>query len=1475
MKTGLIVVYSVLAAALVSSCFSKPDPFAAGDGSGGDPVAAGDLVAVGDLAAELIDGRLDAADDAPGDGAGNPETADVGPMTDVGPDAIADTGRDLEDTLAEDILETNEVVEADVCQPQCQDEECGPDGCGGNCGECEDDEVCLESSGDCELDYCKWGLSTPGCCADDIVYRCVAGELEKEDCKQNPEEQGACGWDETKQQFGCVSPDGPPPPADAPPVFCCQPTCQPGQLCGDSGCWEPCGECEVGLMCDAEFQCVCKPDCDDKECGDDGCGGNCGECIGSAAECDEGECQCQNLCDPETHACGDDGCGGSCGTCDDNEECIEFVCECFADCTGKVCGSDGCTGTCGECDGNLAECVDGQCQCDPVCDGLECGDDGCGDLCGSCDCGEDCVDGTCIPNKCDGKACGDDGCGSTCGECTGDNETCENFQCICNPICLDVLANQPFYCGDDGCGESCPCADGSKCMEQVCAVFAADCVNVPEATPCYDNDPCTPTGLCEGAACKVAEDPCNDADVCTIDSCDNEKGECVHESIAAQCVLEPDNPCMLYDCHPVEGCTEEALDQVPCADGDPCTSGDACQQGTCVGQEDQSGCDFDHDGLINEVEDLCDYAFDPQNPDVNGIDGADACEQLEAHGAFALSRPISLAVPGGAMARRTNEPVEIPLANGLLDSSVVGYWRVAKGQAADLTGNGNDGVLTFVTTTDSPLDGADGALLFSGIGTVAVLADDAGPGNGALLEKFTISLWFRPDSVGGDLQYLWYDASAAGDNVLAITPNGNLSFTMAIENGQVSVVCGQPTADTWHHASVTFDGAVFACGLDGQFSEFMSAQSPAAGTTGTSLGNTPVTKKWPFKGAMDDVILFERALSKNELDVYYHSSASYGTSFVPGAQPDHDDVRLTETTGDQEEGLVFVKRSRVFGVLPHSDSDAKGVAGYWRMDGDGKASMGGVELDGATASATAVKGRFGDPGGALRFATNADALVVPDHDDLEFEATESFTVETWIRMENPDNLLSMVLRKRLDTSSIFYQMPISGGRIHCELSGGAPLYYKADTLINDGHWHHVACVLNREAGRAQVYVDGLLDKSLPIPVGFNQPIANAGPLTVGTTNENPKAHNLNVDELLIHTVAKSADYLYHRARPGIPKLRFLANTQLGPTDGEFPVRSYDLHWGNPTATANPAAITSLDQAQPLCPGLLNHCLGYAGWWRFDDAGLPMAVDSATAKNNGAFLATPQYQAGQVGSALVFDGTNQVVAVDSTASLESPLEGLTLEVVAAFQGSSPAAGAHLASKAYCDEGVHAQSYTLGGTDAFAEEWAEQKSGWLGLATAVAGYEFWFAPEDSLIWDGSFETLAAVYDPPGVDLFVNQVTKIAAKEGAVQYDGGKLTIGAMTYGCDPVQDTYKGHFAGAIDSVRIMNRALMPDEFLQYPPMSHAYDPLDIDQDGDGVPESGFAEPCSGGQSFGCNDNCPTLWNPGQEDSNGCGAGDACC
>ncbi|NOZ02212.1 MAG: hypothetical protein GXP54_10025, partial [Deltaproteobacteria bacterium] len=327
------------------------------------------------------------------------------------------------------------------CVPDCDGKECGSDGCGGTCGECPDGLQCLEPKHLC-ITGCGGieDLVPPECCEDGVVYYCVGSgpgkNVKHYSCYEMNGPGSFCGWDQWGMSIDCLDekPVVPPPTCG----FC---SCKDKQ-CGPNGCGGTCGECYPGEVC-IEGKC-CLINCFDKQCGPDGCGGTCGECAPGEA-CVAGTCVCVPAC--EDKQCGPDGCGGECGTCKDGFACEDGLCveePCEPDCTGKDCGDDGCDSECGTCKhGYVCEnhmCVEAPCK--PDCAGKDCGGDGCDSECGTCKHGyvcenHMCVEAPCKPD-CAGGNCGDDGCGGECGTCAADS-VCSDGLCV--PVSPDVTSD--------------------------------------------------------------------------------------------------------------------------------------------------------------------------------------------------------------------------------------------------------------------------------------------------------------------------------------------------------------------------------------------------------------------------------------------------------------------------------------------------------------------------------------------------------------------------------------------------------------------------------------------------------------------------------------------------------------------------------------------------------------------------------------------------------------------------------------------------------------------------------------------------------------------------------------------------------------------------------------------------------------------------------------------------------------------------
>jgi len=174
------------------------------------------------------------------------------------------------------------------CTPSCDSRQCGPDGCGGSCGKCAEDQAC--SKGQC-VDISKCGNGT--CDQTEDCVLCPA------DC--------TCATGEKCMETG----------------ECCVLKCDSRQ-CGPDGCGGSCGKCDSDHDC-VNGHCNYRPVCGDGTCDQtEDCSTCPSDCVCQFGACKAGKCVCLPLC--QGRQCGPDKCGGTCGKCDENTRCVQGVC---------------------------------------------------------------------------------------------------------------------------------------------------------------------------------------------------------------------------------------------------------------------------------------------------------------------------------------------------------------------------------------------------------------------------------------------------------------------------------------------------------------------------------------------------------------------------------------------------------------------------------------------------------------------------------------------------------------------------------------------------------------------------------------------------------------------------------------------------------------------------------------------------------------------------------------------------------------------------------------------------------------------------------------------------------------------------------------------------------------------------------------------------------------------------------------------
>jgi hypothetical protein len=208
--------------------------------------------------------------------------------------------------------------------------------------------------------------------------------------------------------------------------------------------------------------------------------------------------------------------------------------------------------------------------------------------------------------------------------------------------------------------------------------------------------------------------------------------------------------------------------------------------------------------------------------------------------------------------------------------NLIGHWKLDEGSGtttADSSGNSHNGVVSGASWTAGK---ANGALSFSGAGT-GVVTPAISLGN-----AFSISVWVNPAALsqGGyvriaETRYdrgLYLGVNAAGTKYKFIV-NAGVGAGGSCGAAYGCAEGGTITAG-WHLVTATYDGTAGKLYLDGALVATDTFTAPASANLPLYIGRLYSTNGYGWNGKMDDIRLYNKALTEAEVAALYNAGGA-------------------------------------------------------------------------------------------------------------------------------------------------------------------------------------------------------------------------------------------------------------------------------------------------------------------------------------------------------------------------------------------------------------------------------------------------------------------------------------------------------------------------------------------------------------------------------------------------------------------------
>lgn len=377
------------------------------------------------------------------------------------------------------------------------------------------------------------------------------------------------------------------------------------------------------------------------------------------------------------------------------------------------------------------------------------------------------------------------------------------------------------------------------------------------------------------------------------------------------------------------------------------------------------------------------------------------------------------------------------------ENGLVGQWRM-DGNAKDNTPNADNGTVSGAALTTDRHGTANSAYSFNGSSNYIQVPDTATLNSTSAL---SISVWINPSTfsstgyagVGGST-IIGTNVNGGGDGwILGVASSTNKLWWWPAGSQDKYSAATIPTGQ-WTHVVLTFSSGTLKIYLNGVLDSSQSAATPQVPTSAFEVGAKSWITGW-FAGSMDDLRMYNRALSANEVTNLYKSYNSqvnlYGAS----------------STVNLSSGLV----------------------GWWPFSGNAKDNTPYGD-NGTVNGATLTTDRHGAPNSAYSF--NGSSSYINLGTPAELEGLQvPVTIAGWFYMTStsPANKPIYAAYSAASGGDLWSMIRVDGGNLLYYTSNSSGAYQSFGSMSpSTNAWHFFAVTVSGTVASPSVtiYLDG-------------------------------------------------------------------------------------------------------------------------------------------------------------------------------------------------------------------------------------------------------------------------------------------------------------------------------------------------------------------------------------------------------------------